>query len=172
MLPRSSTAWILGLLGLVLAGGTAWSPTVLGDAESAKSADATVVLDGVVDFWGDVIRDESKLELLDESLDRVLVLKGKDGRHWPILPTEAGLFFYKDERARKRPMRIRARVHGGSSLEVIDRYPLADGKPLESYYWCEICAIRMYHLKDCDCCQGPIELREHPVGEEFRLKGK
>ena len=32
-------------------------------------------------------------------------------------------------------------------------------------YWCEICAIAMYELKDCDCCQGPIELRRRKVKE-------
>ena len=30
---------------------------------------------------------------------------------------------------------------------------------LELDYWCDICAIAMYELKECECCQGPIELR-------------
>ena len=34
-----------------------------------------------------------------------------------------------------------------------------DGKRLRITYWCDICAIAMYELKECECCQGPIELR-------------
>ena len=38
----------------------------------------------------------------------------------------------------------------------------ADGL-YEIDYWCDICAIPMYILKDCECCQGPTRLREQLV---------
>jgi len=146
--------------------------------ESAPVNDETnnagiVTLDGQAILYGPALRQRLKLELVDDSLDKVVAFETKEGLLVPILPTEAGLFFLRDERVRNKPMRITARVHAKeSALEVITFHSLVDGKPNEIYYWCEICSIQMYHLKDCDCCQGPIELREHPVGETFRLKRK
>ena len=48
----------------------------------------------------------------------------------------------------------------GVSIKV---YALQGGQRYELDYWCEICAISMVELKDCDCCQGPIELRRSEV---------
>ncbi|MBX9653030.1 hypothetical protein K2Y11_05355 [bacterium] len=177
----------LSLLGVVV---TASMPFVYAQGPSAPQADAradvesvpaknskvdpdVMTLDGQAVLYGHALRKRLKLELVDDSLDKVVAYETKDGRLIPILPTEAGLFFLRDERVRNKPMRIAARLHENeSALEVITFHSLVDGKPNEIYYWCEICSIQMYHLKDCDCCQGPIELREHPVGETFRLKGK
>lgn len=142
-------------------------------AKNNKVDPDVMTLDGEAVLYGPALRKRLKLELVDDSLDKVVAYETKDGRLIPILPTEAGLFFLRDERVRNKPMRITARLHHNeSALEVITFHSLVDGKPNEIYYWCEICSIQMYHLKDCDCCQGPIELREHPVGETFRLKGK
>ena len=30
-------------------------------------------------------------------------------------------------------------------------------------YWCDVCSIPMYEIKDCECCQGPVELRRRKV---------
>ncbi len=38
---------------------------------------------------------------------------------------------------------------------------------VEVDYWCDICAIPMYILKPCECCQGETRLRERPVEEVF-----
>ena len=144
-----------------------------GNASSVKDDSKVVSLDGQAVFYGPALRKMLKLELVDDSLDKVVAFQTEDGRLIPILPTDSGLFFLRDERVRNRPMRITARVRDKvAGLEVITFHSLVDGKPNEIYYWCEICSIQMYHLKECDCCQGPIELREHPVGETFRLKGK
>ena len=48
-------------------------------------------------------------------------------------------------------------------IQVIRAYELAKGGKFELDYWCEICAIAMFELKECDCCQGPIELRRQRV---------
>ena len=55
---------------------------------------------------------------------------------------------------------------GSPMLQVIQVFETrAEGK-FELDYWCEICAIAMFELKDCECCQGPIELRARKVGSE------
>ena len=40
-----------------------------------------------------------------------------------------------------------------------------DGK-FEIDYWCDICAIEIYELKPCDCCQGPIRLRKRKLDRD------
>jgi hypothetical protein len=40
-----------------------------------------------------------------------------------------------------------------------------DGKLHDVYYWCDICSIRGSELHACDCCGGPMELREVPAAE-------
>ena len=42
---------------------------------------------------------------------------------------------------------------------------LHDGKKYELDYWCDICAIPMYELKECECCQGPIRFRFRETDE-------
>ena len=146
------------------------SPVRADPADSTKAGEI-IQLDGQAVFMGPALKKKLGRELLDAALDDVVAFESTDGKLFPILPTESGLFFYRDERVRQKPMRIKGRWHDKlQMLEIIDRYSLVDGKPNEIYYWCEICSIQIYHLKDCDCCQGPIELREHPVGETFRLK--
>lgn len=149
------------------------SPSTRLRAEPAPTAPGTTILelDGQAVFLGPALQKKLGREMLDAAFDHAVALQTADGKLFPILPTESGLFFYRDPRVRDRPVRIKGRWHDDlKMLEVIDRYTLIDGKPNEVYYWCEICAIQMYHQKDCDCCQGPIELREHPVGEKFPLK--
>jgi hypothetical protein len=148
-------------------------PTLQADQVASTKAGKILELDGQAVYLGPALKKKLGRELLDAALDDVVAFESADGKLYPILPTESGLFFYRDERVRAKPMRIKARWHDDlQMLEIIDRYSLVDGKPNEIYYWCEICSIQMYHLKECDCCQGPIELREHPVGETFRLKSE
>ena len=40
---------------------------------------------------------------------------------------------------------------------------LREGKLHEVYYWCDICSIRRGEKMTCECCGGPMELREEPL---------
>lgn len=155
--------------------GAARPPVACNDtSRQGDDGDVTVVeLEGMAVLLGDAVHARTKLELADAAMDDVVAFATNNGRLIAILPTESALFFYRDAAVRNRPMRVTARVWPGlDALEIIDRVALVDGKPHEIYYWCEICSIRMYHKKDCECCQGPTELREHPVGEPFRVGAK
>ena len=100
----------------------------------------------------------------------LLALETDDGRLLPLLPTDGARFFYHDRRMLGRPVLLTARRHDRTpGLQVIDIHSIKDDKVHEIYYWCDVCAIKMYQLQQCDCCQGPIEVREHPVGERFRI---
>lgn len=52
------------------------------------------------------------------------------------------------------------RQYTGSPLvQVVLAFETTKDSKLELDYWCEICSIAMFEMKECDCCQGPIELR-------------
>ncbi len=36
-------------------------------------------------------------------------------------------------------------------------------EPHDIYYWCDICAIKRFEKKECECCGAPMELREVKV---------
>ena len=52
---------------------------------------------------------------------------------------------------------------GAPSAQVIQVFALKKDGKYEVDYWCDICAIAMFELKACDCCQADIELRERKV---------
>jgi hypothetical protein len=37
------------------------------------------------------------------------------------------------------------------------------GQPHDVFYWCEVCSIRRSENGICECCGGPMELREVPL---------
>lgn len=132
-----------------------------------------VRLRGKVVPYHDAMAERFRIRFVEEIGKDMLALAVEDGRLLPILPTDAARIFYFDERTRQRPMEITARVYRDTpGLHVLEVHAVKNDKREEIYYWCEICSIKMYYLKQCDCCQGPIELREHPVGEAFRIKGE
>ena len=59
-------------------------------------------------------------------------------------------------------LRVR-RFVGSPMIQAIRVYSLSDGEKFELDYWCDICAIPMYQLKPCECCQGPIRIRRRLV---------
>ena len=70
----------------------------------------------------------------------------------------------RDDRLRKMDVELLVRHYEGVPLvQIIRVYEVADDGKYELDYWCELCAIAMYELKACDCCQGPIELRRREV---------
>jgi hypothetical protein len=128
---------------------------------------------GKVVLYGAALEEQLGIALEEPIASELYALVTDKGEILPLLPTGSALLFSADPRTRDRPMQITARVYEKTpGLHVIEVHSIKDGKLHEIYYWCEICSIKMYRLKDCDCCQGPIELREHPVGESFRVTNK
>jgi hypothetical protein len=101
----------------------------------------------------------------------LLALETDDGKLLPILPTEEARFFYQDPQMHNRPVELKVRIHERTSgLQLIEFNTVKDGKLNEIYYWCDVCAIKLFASEPCVCCQGPLEVREHPVGEPFQIK--
>jgi len=118
-----------------------------------------------------------KVVWLDEALARLygvavepatahteVALETSAGSLVPIMSDTRVRAFAVDERLRDVELELLVRRYSGAPhVQVIRvRKPTPEGLR-ELDYWCDICAIRMYILKDCECCQGPTRLREEPV---------
>lgn len=105
---------------------------------------------------------------VDGDADRfVVALETAEGVLHPLVKDDRGRGFLLDERLRDIDMKLTVRRFPGSPfVQVIQVYTVKpDGEYLIDY-WCDICAIPMYELKECECCQGPIRIRERPVSDE------
>ena len=93
--------------------------------------------------------------------ETTVVLETADGQIVPIIPDVRGRAFAVDERLRDIDLQLLVRRYQRAPLIQVIRVlrPKADGL-YEIDYWCDICAIPMFILKPCECCQGPTRLRE------------
>jgi hypothetical protein len=99
-----------------------------------------------------------------EEVKGQVVLVTRSGELIPIVPDWRGRAFYQDERLRNRPVDLVVNRRAGVPwVQVISIYTF-DEKGVRNItdYWCDICAIPMYEIKDCECCQGPTRLRFRP----------
>lgn len=93
-----------------------------------------------------------------------VVVETADGQIWPVVPDTRGRAFAVDERLRGIDVRLLVRRYADAPLvQVIRVFRSSDEGLQEVDYWCDICAIPMYILKPCECCQGPTRLRERPA---------
>jgi len=94
-----------------------------------------------------------------------LVLLSDDGKIYPLVKDDGARMFFKDDRLLNRPMRLTGRLLSGSQLlQVVEVHSYNQKNKLqEVYYWCDICTIKRFEKKLCDCCGAPMELREEPV---------
>lgn len=120
-------------------------------------------------FTGKVVLLKEVIEKSGSRLDRdaapVLVGFVVDGKAYVIIKDDGGRRFFKDERLLNREYNINGRLVGGTMLQVLSVQAIKDGKPYDTYYWCDICAIRRTEMNDCDCCGAPLELREEPISK-------
>ena len=121
------------------------------------------------DFTGQVVPLAPLLEKFGAKLDADaapswLALQGDDGKVYPLIKDDGSRPFFLDKRLLDRPMRLTGRLHPQSQmLQVLAVHSVIKGELHEVYYWCDICSIRRGEKKACDCCGGPMELREVPV---------
>ena len=128
-------------------------------------------------FRGEVLKTADALKRLKvkaypQELQEQVALLTPEKEIIPILPDWRGRAFFQDERLRDRKVElIGYRRPGVPYLQVLTVYTF-DQENTRNYtdYWCDICAIPMYEIKPCDCCQQEIRLRFQPqeLPAEFR----
>jgi hypothetical protein len=110
------------------------------------------------------ILDKNGAKLDADAAPYWLALVTDDGKVYPLVKDAGARMFFKDPKLLKRPMRLTGRLVPGSGLlQVVNVHSKITGELHEVYYWCDICTIRAYEAGICDCCGGPMELREVPV---------
>jgi len=118
-------------------------------------------LRGKVVFLAEALKRKYGIRSVSEASKRVLALEAKDGKLHPLVEDFRGRAFRLDKRLRTMDAELLVRRYKGSpTLQVIGVYTLEKKGKFELDYWCDICAIALYELKPCDCCQGAIRLRK------------
>ncbi len=119
-------------------------------------------------FSGRVVLLKDALEKMDikvaEEMHGQVVLETDDGELLPILADWRGRAFFQDPRLRERRVELvcfRREKMPYLQVQLIFTFDEA-GERMYTDYWCDICAIPMYEIKPCECCQGPIRLRYQP----------
>src|SRR5688500_13150480 len=108
-----------------------------------------------------------RVELTPGGNKSAVVLKTKDGELIPLVEDTRGRAFRKDPRLREIDVELTVRrsPEAGAVNVLAVREVAKDGSTYEVDYWCSICSIAMFELKECECCQGEIELRKRKIAE-------
>ena len=143
------------------------SKALAGEAATPSAAKkpnySTLTIRGRVVWIGEALKRRFQIKSVPEAEQRVLVLESPQGEIFPLVEDIRGRSFRLDPRLRNIDVELLVRRYEGSPMvQVIRIYSLKNGHKHEMDYWCEICAIAMFELKECDCCQGPIQLRLTP----------
>jgi hypothetical protein len=126
----------------------------------------TQTLRGKVVWLNEAVARKYGVRLDADAAESVAALETAD-ELVPLLKEDRGRGFWKDARLRGIDLELQVRRYQGLPLaQVIRVYRLKEGKKYELDYWCDVCAIQMFELKQCECCQGPTQLRERPVEEK------
>ena len=119
---------------------------------------------GRVVWLAEALARRHGVQSVPEAAERVLALESKDGQLIPLIEDKRGRSFRLDKRLRNVDVELLVRQYDGSpQVQVIQIFALKKDGKYELDYWCEICAIAMFELKPCDCCQADIELRARKV---------
>jgi hypothetical protein len=149
--------------GLIFTLAACLLPVLLARGGDAADTAKTEYFKGkVVPLAGLVEKFGSRLD--PDAAPHWFALSTEDGKLYPLIKDEGSRMFFSDPRLLNRPMRLTARKLPGSQLlQVVEVHSYLKGELHEVYYWCDICAIKRLENKKCECCGGPMELREVPV---------
>jgi hypothetical protein len=136
-------------------------------ATKSEATYRTESLRGRVVWLAEAMKRRFGIDLDADAAQWDVALETTDGQLLPIVKDARGRGFRLDPRLRDVDMELLVRRYEGSPMiQIIRVYTLKKDGKYELDYWCDICAIPMYELKDCECCQGPIRLRERREEEK------
>jgi hypothetical protein len=122
-------------------------------------------------WLAEAMKERFGVETDKDSVHSVVALATADGRLLPIVKDFRGRGFYSDPRLREMDLELLVRTfEGAPAIQVVRVYSIKDGDKYEVDYWCDICSIPMYELKECECCQGPIRIRQRRVEKHDRSR--
>ena len=134
-----------------------------------KPAYRTESVRGRVVWLAEAMKERFGVETDRDALHSVAALETADGQLLPIVKDFRGRAFYSDPRLHEFELELLVRRFAGApAIQVVRVYSLHPDGKYELDYWCDVCSIPMYELKECECCQGPIRIRERLVEKRDR----
>ncbi len=89
-----------------------------------------------------------------------------EGKYYTLLRVRFSEAMFSDQRFREKELLIKGRVFPGAQiLEPAVVRSIRNGVICDLYYYCDVCDIQSVAPGLCECCQGPTELVEKPLGE-------
>lgn len=155
-----------GVKRFVCGGGLLLCVVLLGSARADESTPPyeTRSIQGQVVWLADALARRYGIETDADAREAVVALESFEGELYPLVQDGRGRGFRLDPRLRDVDMELLVRQFKGSPVvQVIRVYRLKEDGRYELDYWCDICAIPMYELKPCECCQQEIRIRERRV---------
>jgi hypothetical protein len=138
------------------------SRTLVADDASKEYQSETIR--GKVVFLVEAFEKQTGIRAVPEARERILALQTANGSLIPLLEDTRGRAFRRDERLREMTVELDVRRYRTSpAVQIIRVLEVAKDGRYEIDYWCDICAIPTVEKKDCECCQGPVELRRRKV---------
>jgi len=121
------------------------------------------ILSGRVVLLTDALKKRGVKTYAEEIKNQVVLVTAAN-ELVPIVPDWRGRAFYQDERLRDRAVDLLVhRRQGVPWVQVLSIFTFDEqGVRNITDYWCDVCSIPMYEIKECECCQGPIRLRYRP----------
>ncbi len=133
-------------------------------AEESSQEYKSETLRGRVVFLAEAFEKQTGIRSVPEARERILALQTNDGTLVPLLEDQRGRAFRRDERLRDMTVELDVRRYRTSpAVQIIRVLEVTKDGRYEIDYWCDICAISTVEKKDCECCQGPVELRRRKV---------
>jgi hypothetical protein len=130
---------------------------------AGKPAPKTADYDGKVVPLAKVLEKQG-VKLDADAAPTSLVLVADDGKVYPLVKDDGARMFYKDDRLLNRRMHLTARLLPEvGMLQVVQVRSWHGDQLYDVYYWCDVCSIRRHEKGRCDCCGGPLQLREEPA---------
>ncbi|MFN0017867.1 MAG: hypothetical protein ACKVP0_06380 [Pirellulaceae bacterium] len=124
----------------------------------------TETIRGRVVFLAEALEKKYGVKSVAEAKEAGLALQDEVGKLYPLVEDVRGRAFRRDKRLREITVDLLVRRYQDSpAVQIIGVYEIAKDGRFEIDYWCSVCAIAMYELKQCECCQGEIELRKRKV---------
>jgi hypothetical protein len=154
------TKWLSAGAAVILPLTISWFAVASEPAQNYR----TEALRGRVVFLAEAFEQQTGIRTVPEARESVLALKMAEGKLIPLLEDVRARAFRRDERLRAMEVELTVRRYENSpAVQIIRVVEIAQGGRFEIDYWCEICAIAMFEKKDCECCQGDVELRRQAV---------
>jgi hypothetical protein len=101
---------------------------------------------------------------VSEAKERILAIETGNGDLLPIVEDLRGRSFRTDKRLRDMEVELLVRRYDATPIiQIVKIHEIKDGKKYVVDYWCDVCAIVMFEMGPCACCQDDNRLRKRLV---------